>query len=300
MENEYLSQMAKRWFSTSHEEEKYILTKEEEDAVIANEINRLRDFRKWKLQQAGISEWEIKKRLSEINWSERIDQEKVLKQANFNKLYQIWQDEQREKEKIASKEMIQKIGDSWTAKAMLKFMKNESERRFSRALIINQHNIFLIKSLCYFFSGDTRFESELGFSFQKGLLIRGISGIGKTYCVSCLENNGRQPITIFSMIYIAEQVKKYGEFVLPELLFCVCLDDVGTEEPTVNHFGTKVNFFKDFIETYYGNGGSYNRLIISTNYTFDQLEGKYGFRVRSRIKDMFNIIDHTGEDMRGK
>jgi hypothetical protein len=29
------------------------------------------------------------------------------------------------------------------------------------------------------------------------------------------------------------------------------------------------------------------------------MEEKYGFRVRSRIKDMFNIVDVNGEDMRG-
>ena len=43
----------------------------------------------------------------------------------------------------------------------------------------------------------------------------------------------------------------------------------------------------------------FNKLIISTNNSFDELESKYGFRVRSRLKDMFNIIDVDGKDLRG-
>jgi len=77
------------------------------------------------------------------------------------------------------------------------------------------------------------------------------------------------------------------------------LDDVGTEEHTVNHYGTKISFFKNFIEKYYLQNKTYEKLVVSTNNSFNEMEEKYGFRVRSRIKDMFNIIDVTGKDMRG-
>ena len=50
---------------------------------------------------------------------------------------------------------------------------------------------------------------------------------------------------------------------------------------------------------YYLKNKPFNKLIISTNNNFDEIESKYGFRVRSRIKDMFNIIDVRGKDMRG-
>jgi len=86
------------------------------------------------------------------------------------------------------------------------------------------------------------------------------------------------------------------KFLLPLTLY---LDDVGTEEPIVNHYGTKINWFKNFIEMYYLKNKPFNKLIISTNNSFDEIESKYGFRVRSRIKDMFNIIDVQGKDMRG-
>ena len=34
----------------------------------------------------------------------------------------------------------------------------------------------------------------------------------------------------------------------------VPLDDVGTEEPSINHYGTKINFFKQFILKLFGGG----------------------------------------------
>lgn len=142
----------------------------------------------------------------------------------------------------------------------------------------------------------------MGFSFKKGLLIRGVSGLGKTFLVKCIEKNEIKPIKTVSMIEVSYELKQEGEYQIKQgNNRIIYLDDVGTEEATINHYGTKINWFKDFIETVYLRGveKGFGGLIISTNNSFAEIEEKYGFRVRSRCKDMFNIIDVTGEDMRG-
>ncbi len=74
---------------------------------------------------------------------------------------------------------------------------------------------------------------------------------------------------------------------------------MGTEEPRIVHYGTTVTWFKNFIEQYYlVQRKNFSGLIISTNNDFDELEDKYGFRVRSRLREMFNIVDVEGNDMR--
>ena len=173
-----------------------------------------------------------------------------------------------------------------------------SEKCYGKKLILHDDNTLLIRAICFFFSRDERFETELNYDLNKGFLIRGVSGLGKTYLLKCIENNDVRPIKIVSMIDISEQVKEEGTYDL-QYKNSLYLDDVGTEEPIVNHYGTKINWFKNFIEIYYLKNKPFNKLIISTNNSFDEIENKYGFRVRSRIKDMFNIIDVRGKDMRG-
>ena len=80
----------------------------------------------------------------------------------------------------------------------------------------------------------------------------------------------------------------------------ICIDDVGTEEPIVNHYGTKINWFKNFIEGYYAQFNTYESIIITTNCSFQEIEQKYGGRVRSRMAQMFNVINVEGDDFRKK
>jgi DNA replication protein DnaC len=302
MENPVLERLAKQLFLTNLDElkEAYTLTKEEEDAAINWEIEQLKKHKTWKMRQLTFSELEILSKISQIDWNAEIDRDAILQRANSNKNYAIWQKEQRETEKVNEKKRIEDLKAKYSANFMYKLMQWTSKEEFGKPLIHHDDNRHFIKALCFFLSNDARFETELGFSFQKGLMIRGVSGLGKTHLVRCVAKNELNPILVLSMIEITDEIKSEGEYELRlwnnKLIY---LDDVGTEEPVVNHFGTKVTFFKNFIESYYLRNKIYNKLIISTNNNFSEIEAKYGFRVRSRMKDMFNFIDVSGQDMRG-
>lgn len=302
MEPHSLNQLAKRLNLTDleNEQEPYILTPEEEKAITDHEIVRAKSHHAWKMAQKGFSEMEILSTQAQVDWNKEIDREETLRVANSNKNYGIWQKEQREKERQEEGRRIQFLQEHYSAKRMFGLMRWTSENTFGKKLIVHEDNKPLIATLCFFLSRDDRFETQLGYSFKKGLLLRGISGLGKTHLVRCLEQNELNPIKVVSMVEISEDVKSDGEYNLAmnncKILY---LDDVGTEEATINHFGTKINWFKNFIEMYYLRNKIFNKLIISTNNNFSEIEEKYGFRVRSRIKDMFNIIDVSGKDMRG-
>lgn len=270
--------------------------------MIANELLRQKQHLAWKMKGLGYTDPQIEAKVKEIDWDSQIDTKAILSRANSNKNYELWQSSQREKERLEEAKKALELKELWTAKNVFRLMKWTSKSVFGKELIVNQHNKKLISAICFLVSGDERFESELGFSFKKGLLIRGISGIGKTHIVRCVENNELNPIKVLSMIEVADEIKDEGRYQIEygksKILY---LDDVGTEEATINHYGTKINFFKNFIESVYLRNidSGFNKLIISTNNSFAELEEKYGFRVRSRVKDMFNIINVTGEDMRG-
>lgn len=278
----------------------YILTKEDEDRVIEHEIISAKKHLVWKMTQLAMLPEQIEFKINQINWDEQIDREDILRRANMIKNHEVWQKQQREKERQEEIRKAKELKDTWTANKVYQLMSHSSQYVFGKKLIVNDENKGLITALCFFISRDERFEKQLGFSLKKGLLIRGISGVGKTYLVKCIENNELNPIFILSMLDIANSVKENGEYLIKrENKRIIYLDDVGTEEATVNHYGTKINFFKNFIESTYLRTQQFNNLIISTNNSFAEMEASYGFRVRSRIKDMFNIIDVKGNDMRG-
>lgn len=292
--------LAKSLNLTDPEPETYILSRDEEREIIAGAVEQKRQHLAWKLKNAGFSEQEIKKKLAEVDWIAKIDREKLLQTANSIKHQNLWHHEQREKEKTSEAQRMRDLKTRCDAKYMFKLMKWTSQNGLGKQLIVNEHNKHLITTLCYFLSEDPRLETELGYSPNKGLLIRGVSGLGKTHLVRCLEDNELNPVLVLSMLEITDEVSDKGEYQINlggrKVIY---LDDVGTEEPTITHYGTKISFFKNFIELVYLKNQVFNKLMISTNNSFKQLEEKYGFRVRSRIKDMFNVVDVTGEDMRG-
>lgn len=214
------------------------------------------------------------------------EKEKILLEANSAKNQELWHADQRTIRQAEIKEQNERLAKlSKDPNYYYKLIKTPS-------LILTDY----IKALCFFFASDTRFETDFNYSFQKGLWVRGLPGRGKTYPLISLQTNASFPFRIHSMITIAQTIHETGEYHITD--FLKVIDDVGSEQSLINHFGTKINWFKDFIEVYYAAKEPFNQLIITTNLDFDEVEKMYGFRVRSRIKEMFNIIDVQGKDLR--
>lgn len=267
-----------------------ILTEKECEEAIRNAIEAKKKHLAWKLWSKGESAANIELKVLSVEWEKEINTEAILRTANENKHAEI--EIKSELKRQAEQESIEyeKLKKQCDAYYFFKVMAEGSLRQ-GKKLIQNEYNKPLIKAICFFLSEDPRFGGSLG----KGLLIRGISGLGKTYLFTCVKDNRIKPISIHSMIDVADEVREYGGCQVKGKV--IYLDDVGSEE-TVNHYGSKINWFKEFLESYYLNSNDYSRLIISTNLNFDQIQEKYGFRVRSRMKEMFNVIDVTGKDLR--
>lgn len=290
-----------KWITPDDEQnEPYILTKDEEQEILANAISREQNAFYYRHLALGENILQIDAKMAKKDWKAEIDTAELFCLCNANKHSRQWEMNRREEEKKLEVFNYEELRSKHTAKFIFNLMAWTSEQVHGKKLIVNNQTKNLITIISFFISKDTRFEKELGLSFKKGLLLRGVSGIGKTFLLQCVAKNEFNPISIFSMIGITESVKSEGNFTLPPPNKIIYLDDVGTEEPTVTHYGTKISFFKNFIETFYLNHPtSFDKLIISTNNSFSELESKYGFRVRSRVKDMFNIINVQGTDMRG-
>lgn len=279
----------------------YLLSPAEEVAAIESHVTNMKSLRRWSILDRGASDLEADDILLEVKWSEEFDRDAVLDKANRLK---YWEGKDAE---IAAHRQHRLMGEydqlirTWTAERMYQRLASRCYDRCRRDLIVNEHTLPLIKVLCYRLSYDTRFVTELHMDPFKGLLLRGDPGKGKTFLVDCLADNPRTPIQMHTLLEISERIRDEGRYSVPPLESSgiLYLDDVGTEEVSITHYGTKTRWFKTFIETYYSKRrGDFSKLIISTNDSFDQLQEKYGLRVRSRLAEMFNIIDITGPDLR--
>jgi ATP-dependent 26S proteasome regulatory subunit len=279
--------------------EEYILTTDEEEAVIRFAISNLKKHKAWKMASTGLNEGAILAKIASIDWEKEIDREKILSTANENKISDLWQKQRinslRQK-KIDDYQVLQK---KCNAQYFFNLMKENCLKYFNKPLQMDNDNKKLIETICYFLSRDERLESELNLDKNKGLMIRGVSGLGKTFLFELVKENDANPVKMISMIDISEAVREEGNFSIERKNErIIYLDDVGTEEATINHFGTKVNWFKEFIEKIYTLKSSFKNLVISTNLNAIELEQNYGSRVRSRMREMFNVIDVSGDDRR--
>lgn len=276
----------------------YILTPEEEQTIVAVQIRDMVNRAYVDMMGVGLTKSEAEARIAETDWASKIDKEALFKRSNSNKHYQLWEKSQRQAERDEADRKAQELKEQWTANRFLSLLRYTSENRFGKTLIVNDNTLPLIRVACYFLSSDKRFETDLKLSLNKGLYLRGDSGRGKTHVFECLKRNKLQPIAIFSMIEITQQVSEEGKCVLSAPGHIIYLDDVGSESTPVMFYKNEIHWFKDFIELWYAKKLPFSNLMISTNLSKKQIEEKYGYRVRSRMEEMFNIINVEGEDMR--
>ena len=274
-------------------DEPMILTDEEIQMAIKRAIiQKKEEARNNILRHGNYSDWlKVEKK---TNFEILIDQDAVIKKANAGKHRMNWQKECEERRYEEKQQRIleyKKRLEKYDANYFLDLLKKNSLEKFDKEFIINEKNGHFVSAVIYFVSRDARFETELGYSFKKGLLLRGKSGIGKTYIIECIQENERIPIHINSLITITKILKSKGEFDISKGVLNL-LDDVGTEVKKVVHFGTEIYWFKNFIEERYLETKDYSDLIISSNNNFSEMEEMYGYRARRRIEnEMFNVVN---------
>lgn len=227
------------------------------------------------------------------------DKDELLNSANEKKHYEIEMENYRQQDLQRLMNERGELHAYWTYEKIYDVMMYESHKLGVKFEYCEENKI-AVQALCFFLSWNERFETELGFDFKKGIMLRGKYGTGKTHMIRCVKDNGLRPIQMQSMIIIKEKVENEGYCHYGPGYGIAYLDDVGAEDLPIMHYGNKHNWFKDFIEKEYYKGKDFNKIIFSTNLTIKELAEKYGERVTDRIAEMFNIIDIKGTSRRIK
>ena len=183
-----------------------------------------------------------------------------------------------------------------------------------------EDNKKIFKLFLLYFSGNILFEDNCKIltgtkgSLSKGLLLIGSVGVGKTLIfnifkeyTAMLKNNSFQfhnAIDIIDNVNITgvEYLEKFSDNYIVENMpkpITMYIDDIGSKNEEVNHYGSKSNVIEDLLSIRYNVFSKYNKLThSSTNLYSEGLKENYDARIIDRIKEMFNIIELKGESFR--
>ena len=147
-----------------------------------------------------------------------------------------------------------------------------------------------------------RFDSQ-----EKGILMYGGAGLGKTFLSTCIAkkviDNGKNVIYqsavtmfgkytdyMFNRVSAPEAKEEFDKIKKCELLI---IDDLGAEATNAQMTAFLFELLNDRILTG-------KKTIISTNYNLSEIAKTYSERIHSRLMQHFNILNFKGKDLRTK
>lgn len=174
---------------------------------------------------------------------------------------------------------------------------------------VDDFNKEIVWRLCLYFSRDQRSPDN----FKKGILLFGGVGCGKTTLMEFFRFNQTNSYAMIPVRDVAQDYQKGGsEAILrhkalypssdPSKSFGqafvgVCFDDLGLEVDK-KHYGNESNVMAEILLTRYDrfrvlddrDKTRWGKTHITTNLNTTQLEERYGVRVRSRLREMCNVL----------
>ena len=187
---------------------------------------------------------------------------------------------------------------------------------------ITENNKHVLRLMLLYFSGNPVFITEMEDyfkvkgSFDKGLLIIGGVGTGKSmlfdifkhYTMNILHTNSFQvhtAIDIIDSVNVSgvEYLEKYSHNFehtnkRPNPLRCY-IDDIASKNETVKNYGTEINVIEQLLSLRYNVFKRYGTLTHATSNKYPtELLSLYDARIVDRMKEMFNIIELSGESFR--
>lgn len=173
----------------------------------------------------------------------------------------------------------------------------------------------VVHKLLTWFLQDEKQAQQFGINLHKGILLTGPIGCGKTSLMSLMrvlvpqqQRFGIKSCREITFNFIKDGydiIQRYSSYAYnnttnPPQPHTHCFDDLGAES-TLKYYGNQCNVMGEILLSRYDHFIN-NRMIThaTTNLSASELESYYGNRVRSRMREMFNLIafDSAAKDKR--
>lgn len=191
------------------------------------------------------------------------------------------------------------------------YLEFQGKQMYGQSFKINQDDKPTIYKLLIYAIRDKENAFRLGLDLNKGILLSGPVGCGKTSIMHLIKPflYAKYDYKIKTTRMVSFEFAKYGfEALRPyteksnqqHRLTGYCFDDLGAEQQ-IKHFGNDCNVMAEILISRYEQFIENNSVThITTNLSASELENSYGNRVRSRLRQMFNLIafDRETKDKR--
>ena len=193
----------------------------------------------------------------------------------------------------------------------IEFLENKGKKLYSPNFRIYPEDYEVIFKLLVYFIKDTGNAEKYNISLRKGVLLSGPVGCGKTSLMNLfrfyLEDNSRHIIKScrdISYEFIRDGfsvIHKYSRAAfVHEVPKIYCFDDLGIEN-NLKYYGNDCNVMAEIMLSRYDLFISHRMFThITTNLNSSEIGEMYGERVRSRMREQFNLIafDKNSKDKR--
>ena len=183
----------------------------------------------------------------------------------------------------------------------ISFLEKRGKELYGDKFRISEDDHEIIFKLIVYFVGDILNSEKLGIELQKGILLTGPIGCGKTSLMNLMRfvppperNHIIKPCRDVSFEFIQEGYEviwRYSRMSFnsshPKIY---CFDDLGTEQ-SLKYFGNECNVMSEILLSRYDLFFSQKMIThVTTNLSATEIEEYYGNRVRSRMREAFNLL----------
>ncbi|MDI9257933.1 ATP-binding protein [Flavobacterium sedimenticola] len=184
---------------------------------------------------------------------------------------------------------------------IISWLKTKGQELYGNHFKIHEEDYPIIYKLIAYFLKDEQVCFQFGINLNKGILLSGPIGCGKTSLMNLMKyltpaefKFSVKPCRDISFEFIQDGyqvIHKYSKGQLyksePKIY---CFDDLGLEN-NLKYYGNECNVMAEILLSRYDLFVSHRiQTHITTNLSASEIESLYGNRVRSRIREMVNLI----------
>lgn len=191
----------------------------------------------------------------------------------------------------------------------LSFLEKRGKELYGEKFKVFEEDYEIIFKLIVYFLNDKENAEKLDLDLQKGILLTGPIGCGKTSLMNLMRfvpppqrNHIMKPCRDVSFEFIQEGYEVIWRYSRMSFNSChpkiYCFDDLGTEQ-SLKYFGNECNVMGEVLLSRYDYFISQKMVThLTTNLAASELENLYGNRIRSRLREMFNLLPLNSTDKR--